>query len=172
MSPLRAVLTVSLFLCCGCGYHLVNAQGGGPAPALRLGEIVDATPWGDLGLHARDRLRVALTQRNRPLLVEQPGAPVMRGRLSAPSDVAAGYDGHRFETASEVTVVLALRLENERGEVLWHSGPIRRIVPWYRGRTPVDSLAARRTAGESAVDAVVKEGIRRLLAAPPREERS
>ena len=167
MSPSCALLTVSLLLCCGCGYHLVNPLDGGPAPVLRLGEIVDATPWGDLGLRARDHLRVALAQRSRPVLVEQTGAPVMRGRLSAPTHEAAGYDAQGFEAASEVTVVLALRLESERGEVLWHSGPIRRVVPWHRGRTSVDSLAAQRYAGETAVDAVVEEGVRRLLAAPP-----
>ncbi len=172
MPRLRAASVLALLLCSGCGYQLVKPLDGGPSPTLRLGEIVDATPWGDLGLRARDGLETALTQRTRPTLVKGPAAPVIRGRLSAPAHEAAGYDADGYQATAELTVVLALRLESRDGEVLWHSGPIRRVVPWHRGRTPLDSLAARRQAGERAVDAVVEEGVRRLLASPPRRERS
>ncbi len=170
MSLTRAFLFAILLLCSGCGYHLLTPMTGGPTAMLRLGEIDDTTPWGDLGLRARDSLKLALENRTRPAVVERRGAPVMRGALTAPSHIAAGYDAQNFETTSELTVVLALRLEDERGDVLWHSGPIRRVVPWHRGRSSVDSLAAQRNAGHVAVEALVQEGVRRLLAAPPHEE--
>ena len=167
---IRSVLAaLCLLLSSGCGYHLVTAHGGGPTDVVRLGEIVDATPWGDLGLRAQAGLRGALAQRTRPKVVQRPGTPVVRGRITSSPARPAGYGENGDEVASEVAVVLALRLEDAGGDVIWHSGPIRRVVPWHRGRTPVDSVAARRHAGERAVDAVVDEGIRRFLAAPPRE---
>jgi len=167
MHPLLSSIALAAVCLCGCGYHLLDDGVGGPAPAVRLGEITDGTPWGDLGLRVRDRLRAGLEGRSRPVLVTGPGAPIVSGRVTTVGRRIVGYDAHRHGATAEVTVQLALHLETEDGHELWASGPIRRAAPWPRGRSVVDSAAARRRACEVAVDDAVNEGVRRFLSSAP-----
>lgn len=168
MRLLLASITLGAVCLYGCGYHLLDDRVGGPAAAVRLGEITDGTPWGDLGLRARDRLRAGLERRSRPVLVTRLDAPTVRGRVTTVGRRLVGYDAQRYGVTAEVTVELALHLETEGGQGIWSSGPIRRAAPWARGASVIDSAAARRRACEVAVDEAVNEGVRRFLSAAPR----
>lgn len=149
-------------LCLGCGYSLIVPDRG-PTDRLALGQFVDTSVEGDLGLHAVAVLQARLAGLDRPALVRK--GPRLSGVVAVAEDVPLGTDGAGLATAYGVDVTLTAALK-EGGAVLWTSGPVRRRAVFVRSGTAAETRGARRAALQQAVSQAADALVDRLLAAP------
>jgi hypothetical protein len=156
---------VVALLLSGCGYGWVRADSGGPVAAVRLGDALDATGEGDLGLVGRRHLHERLAGRDRPALVGR-GAPVLELEVRLAESAAAGYDEAGLRAVGEVGVVVELNLIAGEGPI-WSHPPVARRATWPRGPDPLASRSARRVALERALREAIDDALAVFYAAAP-----
>ena len=153
-----------------CGYTWVRPVGRGPVGALRLGEFNDLTAEGDLGLILADVVRTSLAGRKRPRVTTNAG-PRLGGTVTLAAQRPAGFDRERISAAYEAVVRVHLVMKTESEVIIWRSGPIDRRALYFRGRTPLETLAARRNALLQAIRRAGEDALARLITSSPRVRR-
>ena len=163
VSPARILCWCAVVIV-GCGYTWVRPDAGGPVSTLRVGEVIDTSSEGDLGVHVVRELRRRIAGRERPRI--DPRAPyVFEGRIAVRSDRPVAFANDALSATWRTEVELDARLVDRDARTIWSPGRLVRTATWFRGATPVDSRSARRKALEDAAARVTADCVEHMLAA-------